>query len=82
MKSKLFVSERLIKGEWIPLELWVDQSFRNLLKRLSKTECSHGGRLKRIKTLEEYKNLDKTNVVNVPTYPGWLGFIEWTEVPA
>ena len=82
MKSKLFVEERLIKGEWIPLGLWVDQSFRNLLKRLHKTKRSDVGRFKRVKTLEEFKNLDMTHVVNTPSHDGWLSHIEWTEVSA
>lgn len=82
MKSKLFIEERLIKGEWIPFGLWVDQSFRNLLKRVNKVNKTPIWRFKRIKTLVEYHNLDKTNVVNVSTYPGWLTHIEWIEVTA
>ena len=82
MKSKLFIEERLIKGEWIPLGLWVDQSFRNLLKRLNKTKRSGLGRFKRVKTLEEFQNLDMTNVVNVPSCEGWLTHIKWEEVSA
>jgi hypothetical protein len=82
MKSKLFIEERLVKGEWVPLGLWVDQSFRNLLERTNKIKDPPIWRFKRVKTLEEYQNLDKTNIFNVPSAERWLSFIEWIEVSA
>ncbi len=68
MKSKLFIEERFIKGKWIPLGIWIDQDFRNLLRRINKVSPNpeQTQRLRKIRTLEEFGNLDTENIVNYP----------------
>lgn len=68
MKSKLFVEERFIRSKWIPIGLWIDEDFRNLLVRINKLLANPIPirRLRKIRTLEEFETLDTENIVNFP----------------
>ncbi len=77
-ESKLFIDEWFIKGKWIAFGLWIDEDFRNLLERVNKVAAKPKPirRLRKIRTLEEFENLDTKNIVNYPkddksTYVLW-----------